>query len=392
MKLTYKATMLSCFTGYVILAITNNFFPLLLVTFQGVYRLSLAQLSFLITLTFGTQLVADVLASKYADRFGYRTLILFAHAAITAGFLSLTILPDVLEPFWGFAIAIILYALGAGITDVLLSPIMESCPTENKETAMSLLHSFYCWGHVAVITLSTLFFYFWGTQNWKILACLWAALPVFNGILFSRVPIFPLVSPEQNQLGLKSLLSNKTFWLLILMMVCAGACEISIGQWASAFAEQSLGISKTAGDLAGPMIFAILMGTSRAFYGKHGNKIPLDRFMRISTILCIASYLLASLSGSAVLSLIGCALSGLGIGIMWPGIISKAASSLCLGGTIMFALLSIAGDFGCTIGPGLVGLVSGTADGNLKMGILAATIFPLLLLLTLIPIKKNTIE
>ena len=389
MKLTYKTTMFSSFAGYFILAIVNNFLPLLLVTFQNSYRIPLEQLTLLLSLNFGTQLVADLLVSKYADRLGYRPFILFAHCAITAGLLLMTVLPEIIEPFTGLMISVVLYGLGAGTIDVLLSPIMEGCPTHNKEAAMSLLHSFYCWGHLAVILISTGFFYIWGTENWKALTVVWAILPVFNAILFSKVPIFPLVNLSEKKTGLKELLRNKAFWLLLLMMVCAGACEISISQWASAFAEQGLGISKTAGDLAGPMSFAVLMGIARVFYGKYGDRIPLDRFMGFSAALCIVSYLLAGLSGSAALSLIGCGISGLSVGILWPGTISKAAAVLRTGGTAMFALLSVAGDFGCTVGPGLVGLVSGAAGGNIKAGLLAAVIFPVILFLILLLFKKK---
>ena len=389
MKLTYKSTILSCFAGYFILAIANNFFPLLLVTFQNIYRIPLERLTLLLSLNFGTQLVADLLASKYADRFGYRICILFAHGAVCAGFFLMTVLPEVLDPFSGLFISVIFYGLGAGIIDVLLSPVVEGCPTDNKEAAMSLLHSFYCWGHLAVTLISTGFFCCFGIQNWKALTWIWAILPVFNAFLFAKVPIFPLVNPEERKTGFKELVTNKAFLLLMVMMVCAGASEISISQWASAFAEKGLGVSKVVGDLAGPMTFAVLMGISRVFYGKYGNRIPLDRFMRISTILCIASYLLASLSGSAVLSLIGCAVCGLSVGILWPGTLSKAAA-LCSGGTMMFALLSVAGDLGCTVGPGLVGLVSGAANGNLKIGILTATVFPIILLLMLLHLNRNS--
>ena len=186
------------------------------------------------------------------------------------------------------------------------------------------------------------------------------------------------------------LFRSKVFWVLVIMMVCSGACEQAVSQWASAFAETGLGISKTAGDLAGPMSFAVLMGGARAFYGKYGDKINLEKFMEGSAVLCVFSYLLISLAPWPFLNLIGCALCGFSVGIMWPGTFSRAAASLRTGGTAMFALLALAGDLGCSGGPTLVGFVSDAAGGSLKAGILAAVVFPALMLLCLVFGKKNS--
>ena len=389
MKLTYKTTIFSCFTGYVVQAIVNNFLPLLLVTFQKTYAIALEQITLLVSLNFGIQLLVDLMASKYVDRIGYRTSILIAHGTAAAGLILLTFLPEIIDPFTGILLSVAVYAIGGGIIEVLISPIMEGCPTDNKEKAMSLLHSFYCWGHVAVVLVSTLFFHIFGMESWRFIALGWAVIPLVNGILFAKAPITPPVPPEETNMSLKALFTNKIFWLLMIMMVCSGASEQAVSQWASAFAEQGLGISKAAGDLAGPMVFAILMGSSRAFYGKSGERISLDRFMILSSCLCIGAYLLASLTGSVVLSLIGCGLCGLSVGIMWPGTFSKAAVSLRAGGTAMFAMLALAGDLGCSGGPALVGLVSGIAGENLKLGIFAATIFPAILIICLFLFMKN---
>lgn len=376
MKFTYKTTMISCFVGYIVQAIVNNFVPLLFVTFENSYHIPLGQITLLVTINFGIQLFVDLAAAKFVDKIGYRVSIVTAHICAAAGLLLLTILPEILPPFIGILIAVIVYACGGGIIEVLISPIMESCPTDNKEQAMSLLHSFYCWGHVAVVLLSTLFFQIAGIGNWKIMAAVWAIVPIINIFVFAKTPIAPLVSEEESGMSIKELLVNKTFWILMLMMICSGASEQAISQWASAFAELGLGISKTAGDLAGPMAFAILMGSARAFYGKYGDKIDLDKFMVGSSLLCVAAYLLVSLSSSPLVSLIGCAICGLSVGIMWPGSFSKAAVSLKNGGTAMFAFLALGGDLGCSSGPTLVGMVSNALDGNLKTGILTAAIFP----------------
>ena len=389
-KLNYDTTILSCFVGYIVQAIVNNFIPLLFITFQNSYNIPLSKITLLVTFNFCIQLTVDLLATKFVDKIGYRASILIAHITSASGLILLAILPEIMNPFTGILISVSIYAIGGGIIEVLISPIMESCPTDNKEKAMSLLHSFYCWGHVGVVLLSTIFFKLAGIENWRILCGLWAIVPILNGILFIKTPIAPLISSEEKGMTLKELFKNKVFWVLVIMMVCSGASEQAVSQWASAFAEHGLGISKAAGDLAGPMTFAIVMGATRAIYGKYGDKIKLDTFMLISTALCVFSYLLISLTPSPIISLVGCALCGASVGIMWPGTFSKAAASLRTGGTAMFALLALAGDLGCSSGPSLVGAVSGIADGNMKAGILTAIIFPVTLIICLLISKKQS--
>ena len=389
MKDKYQNTMYACFVGYIVQAIVNNFVPLLFLTFESSYGLPLSQITMLITFNFGIQLLVDLLSAKFVDKIGYRVSIVMAHIFAALGLAGLVVLPDLLpNAFAGLLIAVVVYAIGGGLIEVLISPIMESCPSENKEKAMSLLHSFYCWGHVGVVLLSTLFFWFFGIANWKILALLWVIIPVCNGILFCKVPIAPLIEEGEIGMSLWELCKNRIFWILMLMMMCAGASEQAVSQWASTFAEQGLGVSKTIGDLAGPMSFAILMGSARAFYGKFGDRIDLDKFMQASSLLCIVSYLCISLSPSPLFSLIGCSLCGLSVGIMWPGTFSKASAALRNGGTAMFALLALAGDVGCSGGPTLVGFVTGLASDDLKKGILAGIIFPILLIVGIVSLKK----
>ena len=394
MKPNYKTTIVSCFVGYIVQAIVNNFVPLLFITFQNTYDIPLSQITLLVTINFGVQLLVDFAATKFVDKIGYRASILIAHATAAAGLILLTILPEIMPPFAGILLAVIVYAIGGGIIEVLISPIMESCPTDNKEQAMSLLHSFYCWGHVGVVLLSTIFFKVAGIGNWKVLAVVWAIIPIVNGFVFAKTPIAPLVPEDEEGMSMRELFANKTFWVLMVMMICSGASEQAVSQWASAFAEMGLGISKAAGDLAGPMMFAVLMGGARAFYGKYCEKINLDKFMVFSGSLCVVAYLLVSLTPSPIISLIGCAICGLSVGIMWPGTFSKAAVSLRNGGTAMFALLALGGDLGCSGGPTLVGMVSNAAGGNLKSGILAAVVFPAVMVLCLIVWmrKKGTKE
>lgn len=390
MKKGYQKTIYACFIGYIVQAIVNNFVPLLFVTFHDSYGIPLSKITLLVTFNFGLQLLVDLLSVGFVDRIGYRASMLLAHGLSAVGLFLLPVLPELFaDPFIGLLIAILIYAVGGGLLEVLISPVVESCPMDNKEKAMSLLHSFYCWGQVGVVLVSTLFFAVFGIRNWKILAMLWAVIPVLNGLFFIGVPIVPLIEDGETGMKLGELLKNGLFWILFLMMLCAGASEQAVSQWASALAELGLGISKTLGDLAGPMTFGILMGISRAFYGKYGDKIRLERFMGASALLCIASYLLIALVPVPALGLVGCALCGLSVGIMWPGTFSMAAASMRRGGTALFALLALAGDLGCSSGPTLAGFVSGVYGDNLRRGILAAVIFPIALLVSLLLIKRR---
>ena len=381
MKASFKKTMYASFTGYVVQAIVNNFVPLLFVTFQKTYGIPLSKITFLITMNFVLQLIVDMLSAGFIDKIGYKISVVLAHVFAAAGLISLTILPEMFaDPFTGIIVAVMIYAVGGGLLEVLISPIIEACPTDNKEKAMSLLHSFYCWGQMGVVLFSTAFFAVFGIENWKIMALVWALVPIVNGIVFVTAPIYSLHEEGERGLTLKELFSKNIFWVMMLMMVCAGASEQAVSQWASTFAEQGLGVTKTIGDLAGPMSFAFLMGVARLLYGKYGDRINLDRFMSFSTILCIASYLCIAFAPHPVISLAGCAVTGFSVGIMWPGTFSKGSAAIRGGGTAMFAFFALAGDLGCSSGPTLAGAVSSAMGNNLKMGIFAAVIFPVLLL------------
>lgn len=386
----YKKTVTACFVGYCVQAIINNFVPLLFVTFQNDYQVPLSQITMTVTVNFGIQLAVDLLSVKLIDKIGYRISMIAGHAFATLGLVLLTFLPNILpSAFSGILISVIVYAIGGGMLEVLVSPIVEACPSDNKEKAMSLLHSFYCWGHVGVVLLSALFFKLYGIDNWCVLTLIWAVVPLANAIAFAFVPIPQLNDGNESGMSLKELLKNKVFWLFFVMMLCAGASEQAISQWASAFAEKTLGISKTVGDLTGPMAFAVLMGASRLFYGKKGEKINLETFMLISSALCVISYFLISLCPVPQISLIACALCGLSVGIMWPGTFSKSSARLKNGGTAMFSLLALGGDLGCSGGPTLVGFISEMFSGNLRIGILAGIVFPVLMMIGILLCKKE---
>ena len=380
-RTSYKHTILAAYTGYITQAIINNFLPLLLLTFQSTWQIPLPQLTLLISVNFGVQLTVDLICAKVVDKIGYRPCIVAAHLLAAVGLAGLAFFPSLLpDPYVGILLSIVIYAIGGGITEVLISPIVEACPTEHKESAMELLHSFYCWGHVFVILLSTGFFVLVGIEHWRLLALFWAMIPLLNAIYFSLVPIRRLdETTEGISLSVVELIKKPVFWLFIVLMLCAGASEQAMSQWASAFAEAGLGVSKTVGDLAGPCMFAILMGLSRLVSSRLTLKYDQGKLMMGSCVLCITSYLLASLSPWPVLALVGCGLCGLSVGIMWPGTFSLAAVACRGGGTALFAFLALAGDLGCMSGPATVGLIADVFGGDMKPALLFAIAFPVLL-------------
>lgn len=392
-KLNYNHTVKACFIGYIVQAIINNFAPLLFLVFQSSYGIPLSKITLLITFNFCIQLLVDLLSAGFIDKIGYRAAIILAHIMSALGLILLAVLPMILpDAFIGLLAAVMVYALGGGLLEVLVSPIVEACPTDNKETAMSLLHSFYCWGHVMVVLLSTLFFSVFGIDKWQILAVVWALVPIVNCILFTKVPIYSLLEEGDSGTPVRRLLVMKEFWIMFLLMVCSGASEQAVSQWASTFAESGLHVSKAVGDLAGPMFFAVLMGASRAIYGKYGDRMDLNRFMKMSSVLCIITYLVISLSPWPFLSLLGCGICGLSVGILWPGSFSIASRMIPKGGTSLFALLALGGDLGCSGGPTFVGMVSSAVGGDLNTGILAAVIFPVFMLLGMLLLRSGSKE
>ena len=391
-KPNYKKTLVACYLGFITQAISANFAPLLFLTFKSTYGITLEKIAMIPMVFYFAQLLIDLAATKFADKIGYRTCVVASQVLSAVGLISMALLPDRLtNPFAGILISVVLYAIGSGLIEVLVSPIVEACPFENKDGMMSLLHSFYCWGALGVILGSTLFFAVFGLENWRILTIIWALVPLYNTFNFLSCPMERLVD-EGKSMSVGQLLRLPLFWLIIILMICSGASEATMAQWASAFTEAAIGVSKTVGDLAGPGLFAMFMGISRMLYGKFSEKLDLTKVMLICGIMCAGCYLLASLAASPILGLAGCALCGFAVGIMWPGSISISSQKCPRGGTAMFAFLALAGDLGATVSPTMVGSLAEMAGGNLKTGLLVATVFPAVLVIGLLLLKKKVVK
>ncbi len=379
MKLSYKHTLISSYGCFIIQSIVNNLSPLLFVTYSKEFNVSLDQITLLISYNFIVQMIVDMIGIRYAHKIGHRRGMMIAHISSFLGIIGLALFTSVMPPFAGLLFATTLCALGSGFIEVLASPIVEALPLGEKSSAMSLLHSFYCWGHIAIVLISTLFFTLVGVENWRFLALFWALIPLCNGVLFAFVPLVPLEADIKRQGSFLAMFKLKGFPLFLLLMICTGAMELGLSQWVSLFAETGLGVSKTLGDLLGPCLFGFMMALSRTFYGIRGSKLNLNRFMSICSIGMLASYLICVFAPLPVLSLVGCGMAGLFVGIFWPGTLSLASRHIPLGGTTMFAMLAFSGDIGCSLGPGVIGFVSErvNSDWGLKAGILCAVIFPI---------------
>ncbi len=387
-NLTYRHTRIACYMASMSQAVVCCFAPLLFVTFQREFTLSLEQVTLLITVNFLVQLLTDAACAPVVDKLGHRQCIVTGHLCAAAGIASLALFPYIFPtPLMGLLASVTLFAFGGGVVEALASPIQEACPSDNKEASMSLMHSFFCWGSMAVAGVTTGLFSLLGRENWGVICCIWAVLPLFNAFIFTQVPIGKILE-DGKSLGVRGLFKSGIFWLLLLMMALAGSAELVISQWSSALAETGLGVSKAVADLAGPCLFAAFMGVGRLIHVKLSRRIPMERYMLLSALLCIAGYALVVLPKSAVVNLLGCGVCGFAVAVLWPGSLSLAAQHCPRGGTAMFALLALGGDVGCTLGPTLTGFVSGKFGDDLKTGIAAAVVFPMLLVVCVIILKR----
>lgn len=386
---SYLKTVTACFTAYICQAVAVNFVPLLFVTFNKTYGIPLEKITVLVILNFVSQLVTDMVASKYVGKIGYRPCLIACHAFCCTGFAAMAVLPDLINPFTGLLIATVIYSVGAGLIEVLLNPVIESCPIKNKARILSVMHSFYCWGVVGAVLISTAFFAVFGIENWKILTCIWALMPFCNAILFAFVPLYPIAEETDDSANYKKLFSQPVFIIIMIVMLCAGAAELTVGQWASAFVEQGLNVPKSYGDLVGVCGFAVCMGISRTLYAKYSEHVSIYRVLIYSALLCVVSYILIGFAASSILALAGCLLCGLSVGMFWPGVILVASRKVKAGGTTMYALCALGGDVGCTAGPALAGFMTGVWGDSLRLGILCSIIFPIILLCGVIMLSKN---
>ncbi len=388
-KKPYKKTILACFGAFISQAIIVNFAPLLFLTFQSTYSIPLEEITLLVMVNFITQLITDLVASKYASRLGYRFCFVLAHIFCGVGLISMAFLPELINPFFALILSTCIYAIGGGLIEVMANPILEACPIENKSGIMSLMHSFYCWGVVAVVILSTLFFGVIGIHNWKTLSCLWSIIPLANALLIAKSPIYSIAEETKDRANYKELFTQKVFWLVIIIMICSGAAELTVSQWASTFVEKGLNLDKTMGDLLGVCGFSVFMGIARVLYAKYSTHISLITVIAVSAVLCVISYILIGLSSVPMLSLIGCMLCGFSVGVFWPGTISLASQKVKSGGTTMFALCAFGGDIGCSLGPALAGFMTGAFGDNMQLGIFSSVTFPILMLVSLLLLKKE---
>ncbi len=393
-RLTYKHTMVCCFMAYITGAIVNNFAPLLFLTFQKNYGLTVPQLATLVTANFVTQMIVDYIGAKYAYKIGYRTTIITAMTFSAIGLTSMGVLPDIMpNSYAALLISVVLYAVGSGLIEVMVSPMTEALPTKNKEAIMSLMHSFYCWGVVFVVLISTLYFNVIGIENWKYLSVLWAVLPVVTALMFTQVPIYTLDGEDDEPVKVKDLFKNKLFFVFMILMICSGASEIAMAQWVSYFAEDGLGVSKTLGDLLGACLFAVLMGAMRVYYAKYSEKLNLVRVLKYCSLLCVISYILAALVPNPVIALAGCGLCGITVALMWPGVLSIASNIMPKATAAMFATLAIGGDIGCSLGPQMVSLGASAFAINgspIKAGLLCSIVFPAVMCIALNVLSKMT--
>lgn len=387
MNLTFKHTKLACYSGYITQAVVNNFTPLLFVVFAEGLGLNLAQIASLITVNFAIQMCVDMFGARYAEQIGYRNVLVISQLTAAVGMIALGTLPFIIEPYAGIIISIVFYAIGSGLTEVMVSPVIEAIPETGKGRNMSFLHSFYCWGHVYTVIITTLYFNFFGVENWRYLSYFWAVLPLITAVAFAKVPINTFGDNSGKRIGFRGLFKTGIFWVFVLMMWCTGASELAMAQWSSMFAEISLNVSKNTGDILGPCMFAVLMGTARIVFGKVSGKVDTRLCLAISAVLCVASYLLATIPDIALLNLTGCALCGFSVGAMWPGVLSLAAKKFPQAGTTIFGLLALSGDVGCFSGPQVVALFSG--ESNLKAGLLAAVFFPVLMIFLVMFLRKR---
>lgn len=406
MNMNYKKTYIACYLGYITQAIVVNYMPILFVIFNEDYNISLSHLGALALVNFVSQIITDVIAARVIDRIGFRRAAVPAHVLCVAGLVMMGVLPSVMpNAYAGLVIAVIAYSVGGGLIEVVISPIVEALPSEDNSSSMSFLHSFYCWGQLAVVLITTLVIKIFGYGVWKAMSFVWAAIPAFNIYCFMKVPLPE--TREETRVPIKRLLMERGFAIGLILMLCAGAAEQIMAQWASLFAQKGLGVSKVVGDLLGPCLFALFMALGRTWYGVKGEKLDLKKALIGCSVLCILCYGVTVFSRNPLISLISCALTGFTVSLMWPGTLSYNAVCFKNGGAAMFGVMAIFGDMGCSLGVWITGMVSEYAQKlsgvisysqssgltveqiGLKAGILTGIIFPVIMFAGLLKLKRK---
>lgn len=376
-KINYTPTKISAYVGYFVQAIVNNFLPILFVAFQDIYGIGYEKLGRLIVFNFITQMVTDILSPKIISLLGYRKTAVMCQLIAALGLTLAAVLPNVLpNAYIGIVLAVIVYAFASGLMEVIISPMIEMLPTSNKSGNMSLLHSFYCWGQAITTVGTTLLLSAFGYRGWTYIPLIWAIVPFINAFSFIRVPIVE-PQPERKSDSFRVLFSDRRFRVFMLIMLCAGASEIAMAEWASVFAQNALGVSQIAGDLAGPCAFSLFMGLGRLLYAAFSEKISYRSTVIVLGLCCAVCYYIAAFASIPIFALAACALCGFTVSILWPGTISAGAVAFPRGDAVMFSVFAMCGDIGCCIGPWLLGVVA--EHFTLNIGFAVSSFFPLLM-------------
>ena len=379
MNSKYTQTKLASYIGYIVQAIINNFLPILFIAFQDVYALSYEKLARLIVFNFVTQMITDLITPKIVNVIGYKKASVLAHFCASLGLVMLSVLPSLMSPYLAIIISIIVYAFGSGLIEVIISPIIENLPTDNKKSNMAFLHSFYCWGQAFTIIVTTILIFVFGYRRWNFIPLIWAIVPFLNMFFFMRVPVIEPTS-ETKKATFSVLFKSSKFRCFMVMMFCAGACEIAMAEWASIFAQQALGISKVIGDLLGPCAFAIFMGLGRIWYAKVAEKVSFRKTLIYMSMACFLCYIVVAFCKIPFVSLMCCALCGFTVSLSWPGLYSAGAKKFPEGASVMYSVFAMCGDTGCCLGPWVLGIVADSL--GLNIGFAAASVFPIIMIVT----------
>ncbi len=403
---------LACYGANVTMSIVGNMSSLLFLTFRSLYNLSFSLLGSLVLINFATQLIIDLAFSFFSHKFNISKSVKIAPVLGAIGLLFYASAPFLFKNavYFGLALGTVIFSAASGLNEVLISPVVAALPSENPERDMSKLHSTYAWGVVAVVIVSTLFLFAFGSKRWYVLPILFTSVPIFSTVMFFGATLPPLDTPQKAS-GAVSMLKNKTLWTCVIAIFLGGACELVMTQWCSSYLEQALGIEKIWGDIFGVATFALMLGLGRTLYAKYGKNI--EKVLLLSGVGATVCYLICILSPLPVFGLFACALTGLCVALMWPGSLVVAANRITSGGVFIYAIMAAGGDLGAAIGPQLTGIVADVVTAStfasswatkwglsveqlsMKLGMCVGLVFSLLAVLVFLHIwrtKKPPLE